>query len=512
MLQKPIPAAGRAGPYQRQKREKTGEFSCLPAERFTVHSEHGGTDMSEGTEIIILGSGSTAFAAALRAQAKGARPIMIERSVLGGTCINWGCIPSKTLIHAALFRHQAELGERLGLGTRPGTLEFAPLDAHKFAVVQELRQTKYLNVLENVPGLTLIKGEAVFLGPDTLKVGERIIKGDKFLIATGGYPRVPAIAGLEQVPYLTSKSALLLKALPESLTIVGGGVIALELGQMFLRLGVPVTVLEHGERLLSAVEAEPAQALREALEAEGMQIVTGVTVCSVSRHEEGILIEAQIGPEPRHFVSQQLLLAVGTAPASAGIGLEQAGVELDAKGFIKVDRELRTSAPGIWAAGDVTGRMQIATVGAREGIAAVDNMLDAGCGCALDYNTIPMAIFTDPELGTIGYTEESAKLAGFEVESHAIPASAIPKAHVTGELRGAIKIVAEKESGRILGVHVCLHRGADIINEAALAVRFGMTVGQLAETLHVYPSMGEGLRLCAQSFHRDLERLSCCAE
>ncbi|HBG05580.1 MAG: mercury(II) reductase [Geobacteraceae bacterium GWC2_58_44] len=468
--------------------------------------------MREGPQIIILGSGSTAFAAALRAQAKGARPVMIEKSELGGTCINWGCIPSKTLIHAALFRRQAELGERLGLGTRSGAMRFPVLDSHKIAVVKELRQTKYMNVLNNVPGLTLIKGNAVFLGPDSIQVGDRIIKGDRFLIATGGYPRIPAIAGLEQVPYLTSKSALLMRTLPDSLTIIGGGVIALELGQMFLRLGVAVRVLEHGDRLLPSVEAEPAQALQEALAAEGMEIVVGATVCSVSSHEGQVRVEAQVDGVPRRFVSQKLLLAVGTAPASSGIGLERAGVELDARGFIKVDRELRTSAPGIWAAGDVTGGMQIATIGAREGIAAVDNMLEAGCRCALDYNSIPMAIFTDPEVGTVGYTEEAAKGAGFEVICHTIPAAMIPKSHVTGELRGAIKMIAEKGSGRILGVHLSLHRGADVINEAALAVRLGMTVGQLAETLHVYPSMGEGLRLCAQSFDRDLERLSCCAE
>ena len=468
--------------------------------------------MSEGPEIIILGSGSTAFAAALRAQAKGARPVMIEKSVLGGTCINWGCIPSKTLIHAALFRHQAELGSSLGLGTGAAGLDFARLDAHKIAVVQELRQTKYLDVLNKVPGLRLLKGNARFLAPDTIQLGDKILRGDRFLIATGGFPRIPPIAGLDQIPYLTSKSALLMKTPPASLTIVGGGVIALELGQMFCRLGVRVTVLEHGERLLPAVEAEPVQALREALEAEGIEIVVNATICSISARDGVTHLEAQVDGVPRSFASERILLAVGTAPASVGIGLEQAGVLVDGRGFITVDRELRTSAPGIWAAGDVTGGMQIATVGAREGIAAIDNMLDSGCRCALDYNSIPMAIFTDPEVGTVGYGEAAARQAGFEVMSHTIAASAIPKAHVTGELRGAIKIVAESGSGRILGVHLCLHRGADIINEAALAIRFRLTVAQLAETLHVYPSMGEGLKLCAQGFRRDLERLSCCAE
>jgi len=212
------------------------------------------------------------------------------------------------------------------------------------------------------------------------------------------------------------------------------------------------------------------------------------------------------------FQSEKLLVAVGTAPASSGIGLELAGVETDLRGYIKVDAEMRTSAPGIWAAGDVTGGLQIATVGAREGMAAVDNMLDTGCRCALDYASIPMAIFTDPEVATVGYGEAQAVRAGYQVVSHTIPASAIPKAHITGEVRGAIKMVAEKGTGRILGVHLCLHRGADIVNEAALAIRFNLTVGQLADTLHVYPSMGEGLKLCAQSFRQDIERLSCCAE
>ncbi|GFO54489.1 mercury(II) reductase [Geomonas sp. Red276] len=467
--------------------------------------------MSKGAEIVILGSGSTAFAAALRAQAKGAHPVMIEKSVLGGTCINWGCVPSKTLIHTALYRHQAQLGGRLGLGTRAGDPDFALLDRHKDAVVDELRQTKYLDVLEKVPDLTLIKGNAVFLDHRTVQAGERVIESDRILIATGGFPRVPAIPGLDTVPFLTSKSALLMKHLPDSLTIIGGGVIALELGQMFMRLGVRVTVLEHGPRLLPGVEAEPALALQEALIAEGMEVVPGATVCSVGPHEGMIRVEALAGGEPRRFHSSHLLLAVGTAPASKGIGLEAAGVETDERGFIKVDRELRTTAPGIWAAGDVTGGAQIATKGAREGISAVDNMLDE-CRCAVDYLSIPMAIFTDPEVGTVGYGEEAARRAGFQVMTHTIPASSIPKAHVTGELRGAIKMVADEATGRILGVHLALHRGADLINEAAVAIRMGMTVGQLAETLHVYPSIGEGLRLCAQAFRRDLDRLSCCAE
>ncbi len=468
--------------------------------------------MSGNHDIVILGSGSTAFAAALRAQSRGASVLMIEKSVLGGTCINWGCIPSKTLINSALFRREAILGGNLGLGCTGGGVDFAALSEHKEEVVRHLRQTRYLDILRNVPGLTLIRGTGRFIDSHTLEVGEQRIRAERILIATGGSPRIIDFPGLAEVDYLTSRSALLLKTLPSSLIVIGGGVIALELGQMLLRLGCRITVLEHGPRILPGMEAEPVAALREALRDEGMQIEEGVAICSLRQEGDSTVVEAETRSRRERFAAQKVLLAVGTAPASSGIGLESAGVEVDGKGFIKVDEMMRTPAPGIWAAGDVIGGMMIATVGAREGIVAVDNMFDPGCGCRMDYLSSPMAIFTDPELGMVGYTERSAAAAGHDVITNAMPVAAIPKAHVTGNRAGAIKMVAERGSRRLLGVHLACHNGAELINEAALAIRFRLTVDDLANTLHVYPSMGEGLRLCAQGFSRDISKLSCCAE
>jgi mercuric reductase len=468
--------------------------------------------MSDNHDIVILGSGSTAFAAALRAQSRGARVLMIEKSVLGGTCVNWGCIPSKTLIHAARFRRETDLGALVGLGVTEGEIDFATLSAHKERVVQYLRQSKYLDILQNVPGLTLVKGTGRFLDSHTIEVGDQRINGERFLIATGGFPRLINIPGLSEVDYLTSRSALLLKTLPSSLIVIGGGVIALELGQMYLRLGCRVTILEHGPRILPVVEAEPALALKQALASEGMRIEVGVVVCSVRNNGDSTVVAAEIGGVREEFAAEKLLLAVGTAPASAGIGLDNAGVEMDGKGFVLVDEMMRTTAPGIWAAGDVIGGMMIATVGAREGIVAVDNMFDPGCGCRMDYLTAPMAIFTDPEVGMVGHTEASAAKAGYDTVTNTIPVSAIPKAHVTGHTAGAIKMVADRKTRRLLGVHLSCERGAELINEAALAIRFKLTIEELANTLHVYPSMGEGLRLCAQGFSRDLSKLSCCAE
>ena len=364
-----------------------------------------------------------------------------------------------------------------------------------------------------MPGLTLLKGTGRFRRfPYPGGRRHRLFRGDKFLIATGGDPRVIEFPGLGEVDYLTSRTALLMKQFPKSLVIIGGGVIALELGQMYQRLGTKVTILEHGARLLPCLEAEPVLELQQALVGEGVEILLNVAVCSVRKNADKTVVEVELQGRRQEFAAERLLLAVGTAPASAGIGLDKAGVEVDARGFIKVDERMRTSARGIWAAGDVIGGMMIATVGAREGVVAVDDMLNPGCGCRMDYLSVPMTVFTDPELGTVGYTEEEAGKAGFSVVTNLLPVSAIPKAHVTGATSGVIKMVADKVTGRLLGVHLVSQHASELVNEAALAIRLRATIEDMANTLHVYPSMGEGLRLCAQGFSRDVSKLSCCAE
>jgi mercuric reductase len=465
-------------------------------------------------DLIIIGSGSTAFAAALRAIGYGARVLMFEKSVLGGTCINWGCIPSKTLIHAALINYAASCGDRYGLGEGK---EISHPDAeqlfrHREAVVAGLRQERYLDLLEKMDGLTLVKGTARLLDAHTVSCDDHHYRAGRILIATGGMPRIPALPGLERCDYLTSRSALLLKKLPGSLVIIGGGVVAVELGQMYHRLGCRVTILEHGPRLLPVVEHELSASIEAILVKEGIKVVTNASFCSVDKLGDLQVVYADVDNERHEFTCERLLLAVGTLPATGGIGLEKAGVLVDARGFVQVDSRMRTVAPGIWAAGDVVGRMMIATVGAREGIVAVDDMFNTGCGCSMDYLAAPMAIFTDPEVAMVGYGEEAAKKAGFDCVTNVMPVSAIPKAHVIGQTDGVVKMIAERSTGRLLGVHLVCHRGAEMINEAALALQMKATVNDLAATMHVYPSIGEGLRLCAQGFSRDISRLSCCAE
>lgn len=465
-------------------------------------------------DLIILGSGSTAFAAALRATSYGAQVLMFEKSMLGGTCINWGCIPSKTLIHAALFKHEAFLGSLLGVDNASDEQEVnaTRLFKHREEVVTTLRQERYLDVLKNMPGLTLVKGTARFVDPHTVECDGQRYSAKRFLIAVGGKPRILDLPGIDSCPYLTSQSALLLKTVPASMIIIGGGVIAVELGQMYRRLGCQVTLLVHGPRLLPSIELELAESLQEVLEQEGITIVTNVTFKALERRDNMTVVCTEVGRQQRTFPGEQLLLAIGTVPATADIGLETTSVAVDAKGFIVTDLQMRSSVHGIWAAGDAVGKMMLATVGAKEGIIAADDMFNPGCSCAMDYLAAPMAIFTDPEIAMVGYSEESAKAAGFDCVVNCMPVSAIPKAHVTGMTSGVIKMIADRGTGRILGVHLLCQRGADLINEAALALHMHATVADLASTMHVYPSIGEGLKLCAQGFDRDISLLSCCAE
>lgn len=463
-------------------------------------------------DLAIVGSGSTAFAAALRATSYGARVLMFEKSVLGGTCINWGCIPSKTLIHSALFRHEALMGNRIGLKNEIHAVDAERLFKHRDSVVTKLRKERYLDVLGTMKGLELVKGTARFTDAHTVECDERQYRSERFLVAVGGDPRIPNLPGLEKCSYDTSRSSLLLKKLPVSLVVIGGGVIAVELGQMYHRLGCRVTILEHGPRLLPTIDHELSGALREILEKEGIEIVTGANVCSLDKIGELNVVYAAVGEIQRKFTCEKLLLAVGTVPATSGIGLATTGMALDDKGFIVTDQYMRTSVDGIWAAGDVVGNMMIATVGAREAVVAVDDMFNKGCECAMDYLVAPMAIFSDPEVAMVGHSEESAREAGFNCVVNSMPVSAIPKAHVTGMTDGVIKMIADRETGRLLGVHLVCHRGADMINEAAVALHLRATVTDIATTMHVYPSIGEGLKLCAQGFSRDISLLSCCAE
>ncbi len=461
-------------------------------------------------DIVILGSGSAAFAAAIKASELGATVAMTEYDQIGGTCVNRGCIPSKNLIAAAELVYKSHHPPFPGLEGKRLGVDYPQLIRQKDELVEALRAKKYIDIVDADDNIDIVSGKARFISRTEVQVGETVLEAEKFLIATGSRPSVPSIKGLQNVGFLNSRQAFELKELPKSLIVIGGGYIAMELSQMFQRLGTQVTVLARSG-ILRDFEPDVATVLKMHLEAEGIEIITPVAILEVERDGKEVVVYTEIAGEHRAVRGGHLLLTTGRTPNSDELGLETVGVKTDAKGFVKVDRFMRTTAEHIWAAGDVTGGQLATPVGAREGVIAAENMV-TNAGKQMDYRAIPRAVFTDPEVGSVGLTEAEAEAQGIDCRCQTLDLSYVPKAAAVRDTRGVVNMVIERESHKILGVHLIAPRGADIIHEAALAVRFGLTIEDLIETIHVYPTMSEAIRMVAQMFFKDVGKLSCCAE
>lgn len=453
--------------------------------------------MSDDLDLVILGAGSTALAAAQRAVTFGARVLVVEQALPGGTCINWGCIPSKTLIHKASLYHAARRGAGAGLNLTPGPVDCAALMTAKQQVVERVRCERCEQLLDKHPAIRLLRGHGRFLGPGQLQVGPEIIRSKHYLIACGGLPRRLDLPGIDAVRPLNSYSVLNLESLPKSLLIVGGGVIALEIGQMLQRFGSQVTILERGERPLAEFDPRLTGPLCGLLAAEGLRQHFGVELQRVEAEGAGVAVHAVVHGHPVRLTAERLMLAVGTVPATHDLGLETVGVDCDNQGFVRIDAECRTTAPGIWAAGDVTGPPLLAPAGELEGRVAVDNMF-AGRHCTVDHHGTPMAVFIDPEIAMVGQSAAQAEAAGHAVAEAYLDLAAVAKAHVVGAPVGGLLLWADRRDGRVLGGQLLAPRAADLIHEVALAVRACLSVSELAEMVHVYPTVSDGWRLAAR--------------
>ena len=463
-----------------------------------------------GLRVAIVGSGSAAFAGALRAANDGAQVTMIEQGTLGGTCVNIGCVPSKILIRAAQVAHQMQHHPFDGIGKTSPLLERRRLVAQQQARVDELRQAKYQHNLDDNPNISLLRGQAHFTAPTTLAVkrsdgSETQVQADRVLIAVGAYPAVPPIPGLKDTPYWTSTEALVAEDLPKHLIVLGGSAVGLELAQAFLRLGSKVTVIELLPRLLPREEEAIGAKLAAFLEGEGMRILTGITTRSVrySGDEFGVDLGTEL------ITGDRLLVATGRQPNTAGLGLERIGVKTERNGAVIVDEHLRTSVEHVYAAGDCTSQPQFVYVAAAGGTRAAINML--GGDAVLELSAMPAVVFTDPQVATVGLTEAAARQQGLAVDSRTLTLDNVPRALANFETQGFIKLVAEAPAGRLLGAQILAAEAGEIIEIAALAIRQRMTVQQLADTMFPYLVMAEGLKLCAQTFSMDVTKLSCCA-
>jgi len=461
-------------------------------------------------DLIILGGGSAGFAAAIQAHELGRTVLMVNAETLGGTCVNVGCVPSKTLIRAAEALHKGGHHAFAGIKSEAALVDFEAVIRQKDELVSQLRQAKYMDVLEAYDRVELIEGDARLESPRTVRVNGVVYEASRILVATGSRPWLPDIPGLAESDPLDSTSALELTRLPESMIVLGGRYIALEIAQMFARLGTKVTVLQRSKRILPTEDADLTEALTGYLRDEGLRIETSVRVREVRREGSGVVVRALVGDAEREFSAERILCATGRRANTETLGLEQIGVRLSGQGEILVDEHLQTSQPGIFAAGDVIGEPAFVYTAAYEGRLAAANAL-SGEPQRRDYRALPWVIFSDPQVAGVGLNELEAASAGIEVEVARLDIKNVPRALAARDTRGFIKLIRRKGSDELIGARILAPEGGEQIMEAALAIRHGIGVSDLASAFHPYLTQAEGIKLCAQTFGKDVAKLSCCS-
>ena len=490
--------------------QKAGYHAVLAERREVEPPRKAPASGGKGYDLMTIGGGSAAFAAAIRAAELGARVAIVEKGTIGGTCVNIGCVPSKTLIKAAELCYHSAYPQFEGLTACPPPSDWQRVVRQKNELVGALRQGKYIDVAAVYPNITILTGEARLLGGRQVRVNGTTYEPGKIVVATGSHPWAPPIPGLQEAGFLNSEQALSLEALPASMIIVGGGSIGLEFAQLFTRFGVKVMVLESGPYVARAEEPEIGQALVHYLEDEKVRICTNVRITRVERRDGEYLVYTEANGKPEICRAERLLVATGRRPNTGGFGLEAAGVRLGAKGEIMVNDHLQTSNPDIYAAGDCIGDPMYVYVAAYAGGLAAENAL-RGAGKVFDLRALPHVTFTDPQIASVGLTERQAREKGLRVHTSLLPLEHVPRALASRNTKGLIKLVAEEETGRLVGAHVLAAEAGEVIQEATLAIRFGLTVRDVADTFHPYLTMVEGLKLAALTFKKDVSKLSCCA-
>jgi dihydrolipoamide dehydrogenase len=444
--------------------------------------------MEDRFDLTIIGGGPGGYVAAIEASRLGLKTAVIEEREMGGTCLNRGCIPTKALLQSAEVFHSLGRCSEFGVDATAGTFDYARISRRKAAIVKRLRTG--VESLVRKGGATVIPGRATIIDSGTIDVtgGEkRRIRTGKVIIATGSRPSKPLIPGIAGKKVLDSDEVLELAECPGKIVIVGGGVIGVEFATLYNLLGRKVTVIEMMDSLVPGLDLEISRLLRKSLESKGVEIFTGAKVSAVSSDASPVCAFAK-GGERLAAAGDVVIVATGRKPNVEGIGLEAAGVALE-NGFIKVDARMETSAKGIYAIGDVTGTWSLAHVASAQGIVAAGNA--AGGDKAMDYTAVPACVYSDPEVATVGLTEDEARKRGIDVAVGRFPVSSNGKSMIMGEKEGMAKIVTDRATGEILGAHVMGPRATETIAEICVAIRLESTIEELAGTIHPHPTAGE---------------------
>jgi mercuric reductase len=449
-------------------------------------------------DLVVIGSGAAGTTAATTAVHKGAsRVAIVERSSLWGTCVNTGCVPSKFLLTLAEYYYYKNHGHTgIGMDSR---FNLSVVLAEKDSLIGRLKKKK----TDRIAGLNIeiIEGNAVFLSPTKLQIGSRNVTTDRAIIATGSSPAIPPIPGINAVPFMTNAEALSPERIPGSLIVIGGRALGLEFAQLYAHLGTKVMLLQRSARIIPDEEPEIADLLAGYLSEEGIDIRTGVEVKSVEKTTNGVAVTAIIEGTVQIFSAEQLLLAVGRSPNTKELRLDRAGVKTAPSGAVLVDATLRTSAPNIWAAGDVTGEPMLETAARYGGeIAAMNAFSDLKR--SIIHSFIPHGIFTMPQVAGVGLTEAQARTAGLDPITQTLRMDSMVRSFMTGDTRGMVKIVVSKSDEHVLGVHLCAPLATEIIEASVLAVTQLLSVHDLADMYHVFPTAGEAISICARQFRK----------
>ncbi|MCH4827286.1 mercury(II) reductase [Planococcus halocryophilus] len=460
-------------------------------------------------DYIVIGSGGAAFSSAIEAVKHGTKVAMIERGTVGGTCVNIGCVPSKTLLRASEVNSAARKNPFIGLQTSAEKVDLASLVNQKDELVTNLRNKKYVDLIDDY-GFELIKGEAKFINENTIEVGNMKLTANRFLIATGASPAVPTISGIETIDYLTSTTLLELREIPKRLTVIGAGYIGVELGQLFHNLGSEVTLIQRSSRLFKEYDPEISEAFTKSLTEQGIRVITSAKYEKLEQQGTVKKVYLEVDGNSHVVESDQLLIAAGRTPNTISLNLHKANVEIGESGEIVIDNYSKTTNKKVYAAGDVTLGPQFVYVASYQGRVAAGNAI-GGRNDKLDLAVVPGVTFSSPAVATVGLTEQQAIKQGYEVISSVLPIEAVPRVQVNHETTGVFKLVVDAKTRKLLGGHIVAENAGDVIYAVTLAVKFGLTIENLKDTLTPYLTMAEGVKLAALTFDKDVSQLSCCA-
>lgn len=467
--------------------------------------------MNDEYDLIIIGGGAGAFASAIKANELKAKTLMVNKGLpLGGTCVNVGCVPSKTLLWAGEVMHQAKNHGIPGVEIEVKNFDFAQVVQHELDLVAKLRAEKYEKVLNGLENVTHIEGRVIFISHNEIEVNGQKYQAKKFIIAAGSTATVPPIENIQEVGYLTHIEALQIKNQPKELVVVGAGPLGLEFAQMYSRFGTKVTILQRNVSIFPPAETELTSRLTEILTKEGITVKTNVQVKSARKEGGKKVLTYTVGDKQEEVSADEILLAIGKTPNTQGLGLDKIGVEIDEKQAIKVNPQFQTSQSHIYAVGDVINLpiRQEPTAG-REGTLAAENALD-NTKNSIDYNTVPWTIFTDPQLAGVGLTEEQEMKQLGRCLCRTVSFADVPKAIIMNRTEGLIKMAVHPDTKVILGVHILAPNAGELIAQAMVLVKNKNTIDDVVNSLPMFPTLSEAIKIVALSFTKDISKLSCC--